>query len=45
MKQLADERMTMVIATHEIAFGRQVRTRLLFGVKDGCCMMGSPRGD
>ena len=30
MRELADEKMTMVVVTHEMAFAREVATRVMF---------------
>jgi len=35
MKQLASDRVTMIVVTHEMSFARDVATRVLF-MSDGC---------
>lgn len=43
MRQLAQEGMTMVVVTHEIAFARQVGTRLIFMEHGKISVDGPPR--
>lgn len=42
IKELASEGMTMVIVTHEIAFAREVATRVLFMADGKICEQGTP---
>lgn len=42
IKELANEGMTMVIVTHEIAFAREVATRVLFMADGKICEQGTP---
>lgn len=42
IKQVADEGMTMVIVTHEMAFAREVGTRILFMSQGKILEMGEP---
>ncbi|MGL5433980.1 MAG: amino acid ABC transporter ATP-binding protein [Lachnospiraceae bacterium] len=37
MRELAEEKMTMVVVTHEMAFAREVATRIMF-MDEGCFM-------
>ena len=41
MKELAEEGMTMVVVTHEMAFAREVATRVLF-MDEGKIMEEAP---
>ena len=41
MKELAEEGMTMVVVTHEMAFAREVATRVLF-IEDGSVLEEAP---
>jgi len=43
MRQLADEGLTMIVVTHEMAFARDVSNRVVF-MKDGViCEEGTPQ--
>ena len=42
IKQVADEGMTMVIVTHEMAFAREVGTRILFMAQGKILEQGAP---
>lgn len=42
IKQVADEGMTMVIVTHEMAFAREVGTRILFMAQGKILEQASP---
>ena len=43
MRQLADDGMTMIVVTHEMAFARQVGTRLIFMEGGKIAVDGEPR--
>ncbi|MDE6302053.1 MAG: ATP-binding cassette domain-containing protein, partial [Clostridia bacterium] len=43
IKQVADEGMTMVIVTHEMAFAREVATRVLFMAQGKILEQGAPK--
>jgi polar amino acid transport system ATP-binding protein len=43
MKELADQKTTMIIVTHEMAFARDVASHVIF-MDDGCILeQGTPR--
>ncbi|MBP9805557.1 MAG: amino acid ABC transporter ATP-binding protein, partial [Candidatus Accumulibacter sp.] len=44
MRQLADERMTMLVVTHEMAFAREVSTRVVF-MDEGEIVEARPPGE
>jgi polar amino acid transport system ATP-binding protein len=42
MRELADEKMTMVVVTHEMAFAREVATKVLFMADSHVQACGTP---
>ena len=43
IKGLADQKMTMIIVTHEMAFARDVSTNVVFMADGLICEQGSPK--